>query len=112
VESVEQELVLYRDLHGKEYFGEWLGELPKKEIAVVLDRLKRVKLGNFGDWKPIKGTPGLFELRFHLKQGLRVFYGRDGNKTVVILNGSEKGDQENAIHLAERLWNEYQERKQ
>ena len=111
MESVHQEVIIYRDASGHEHFTEWLHTLTKQENAIVLDRLKRVKLGNFGDHKPIKGASGLFELRFHLKQGFRVFYGREGNDIVVVLSGSDKGDQARAIDLAIRLWNEYQKHK-
>ncbi len=70
---------------------------------MVLDRLTRVKSGNFADIKPIGGEKGLFELRFHFQQGIRAFYGRDGNKIVVHLNGSVKRDQEHAIRQATKL---------
>jgi putative addiction module killer protein len=111
MEPIEQEVIFYRDERGRENFVDWLRELTAKERTVVLDRLSRVKQGNFGDIKPIGGEKGLFELRFHFGQGIRAFYGRDGNKIVVLLNGSDKGDQEKTLKQAIKLWNEYQARK-
>ncbi len=113
MEAFEQEVIFYRDLRGHDHFVEWLRELTEKERSAILDRLSRVRKGNFGDIKPIKGkgAGGLFELRFRLLQGFRAFYGRDGNKIVVLLNGSDKGDQETAIKLAIKLWNEYKNTK-
>jgi putative addiction module killer protein len=111
MEPLEQEVIFYRDERGHENFVEWLAELTKKERSIVLDRLTRVRLGNFGDTKPIKGEKGLFELRFRFGQGVRAFYGRDGNKIVLLLNGSDKLDQDRAIKKAIKLWNEYKSRK-
>ena len=111
MEPIEQEVIFYRDERGREHFVDWLHELTEKERSMVLDRLTRVRNGNFGDIKPIGGEKGLFELRFHFRQGIRAFYGRDGNKIVVLLNGSDKRDQDNAIRQAITLWNEYKNRK-
>ncbi len=85
--------------------------LTKPQRTAVLDRLSRVRQGNFGDIKPIQGVKGLFELRFHIQQGFRAYYGRDGNTIVVLLTGADKGDQDKAIKQAEILWNEYLTRK-
>lgn len=111
MEPIEQEVIFYRDERGRENFVDWLHELSAKERAIILDRLSRVRQGNFGDIKPISGEKGLFELRFHFRQGMRAFYGRDGNKIVVLLNGSDKSDQEKAITQAIKLWNEYRNKK-
>src|SRR5579871_5338203 len=111
MEPIEQKVIFYRDERGREHFLDWLHELTQKERAIVLDRLTRIRNGNFGDMKPIEGEKGLFELRFHFQQGIRAFYGRDGNKIVVLLNGSDKRDQDKAIRQAIKLWNEYKIRK-
>jgi putative addiction module killer protein len=111
VEASEQKVIFYIDRAGRNHTGEWLNKIPAKERISILDRIRRVRLGNFGDFKPIGGAKQLFELRFHQGQGFRLYYGRDGNQIVVLLNGDDKGNQYSAINKAKQLWNEYLSRK-
>ena len=39
----------------------------------IVQRIDRASLGNFGDFKSIKGAKGIFEMREHYGAGYRVF---------------------------------------
>lgn len=62
-ELIKKELVIYVTQDGKQPFVEWLESLKDKTIRFrIKERLDRVALGNFGDYKSLKD--GLTELRF------------------------------------------------
>ncbi|MDR4503732.1 MAG: type II toxin-antitoxin system RelE/ParE family toxin [Candidatus Scalindua sp.] len=61
--------------------------------AKILARIRRASFGNFGDWKKIKGTKGIFEMREHYRQGYRILYTVVKKKLVLLLAGSTKKDQ-------------------
>lgn len=65
---MEYELKIYSTENDKEPFKEWLKGLSDyTSQALVFQRLQRIRLGNFGDCKPI--DDGLWELRIHSKSG-------------------------------------------
>ena len=97
---------------GKVPFAEWLLRLKDKTWqAKLLGRIRRASFGNFGDWKEIKGTKGLYEMREHYGPGYRIFYTIVGNKLIVLLAGSSKKDQKKAISEAKKYLADYRERK-
>jgi putative addiction module killer protein len=100
-----RKLVFYRALNGHSYFREWLDRLDIAVRSIIERRLDRIMLGNFGDSKPV--GDGVQELRFHFGQGWRVYYGIDGSEIILLLTGSDKRGQDNAIVLAKTLWKEY-----
>jgi len=67
-------------------------------------RLRRIDLQeNFGDFKKIESEIGnLFELRFHLNAGYRIYYTRKGNTICLLLNGGNKSSQKKDIKAAEK----------
>jgi putative addiction module killer protein len=105
------ELQEYVDPAGATPFGSWLLELKDKRAqARIRARLTRASMGNFGDWKPISGTPGLREMREHHGPGYRVFYSVVGHTIVLLLAGSAKKDQKRVIEKARQRLAEYQHR--
>lgn len=65
--------VTYTTSTGKEPFTDWLNSLDTRERAIILTRLARVRLGNFGDCKSIKDGDGILELRIDFGPGYRVY---------------------------------------
>jgi len=57
----------------------------------VLVQVDRLRLGLAGDWKSL--GEGVFELRVHEGRGYRVYFGRDGKATVILLCGGDKSTQ-------------------
>jgi len=70
--------------------------------------LNRVRLGNFGDCKPV--GKGVSELRVDYGPGYRVYYGRSGASIVILLCGGSKKSQAKDIQLAQAYWADFQRR--
>ncbi len=61
----------YETVDGKVPFGEWLLNLKDKMArAKIRARIRRASFGNFGDWKDIKGTQRIFEMRENYGQAI------------------------------------------
>lgn len=54
----------------------------------------------------------MLERRIHFGPGYRVYFGRDGDTTIVLLGGGTKQRQQRDIENARGLWQEYRRRKQ
>lgn len=103
------QVVNYTTTSGKEPFTEWLHDLDRYTRAVVRAKLARIRLGNFGDCKPIKGGDGIWELRIFYGPGYRIYFGKIGKGFVVLLWGGNKGNQNRDIAKAKRYWLSYKE---
>jgi len=91
---------------GRVPFEEWFDGLKDKMFQKAIDaRLARIEDGNFGDHKP--AGEGVFELRIPKGPGLRVYYGLDGLKVVVLIGGGDKSTQKSDIFKAQHLFKEY-----
>ena len=87
-------------------FSEWMASLrDRRAAAVIRARLNRVRLGNFGDSKPVGG--GVEELRIDFGPGYRIYFGRHGSVIVVILCGGSKKSQSKDIITAPKYWKEF-----
>ena len=87
-------------------FNKWLDAL-KDTVgrARILDRIDRVRDGNFSDTKPVGS--GVFELRFSFSPGYRVYYIRQGDTVVILLCGGDKSSQDKDIKRAKCIAQEY-----
>ena len=103
------EVVRYIGSDGSDDFGTWLEQQNAELRARILTRIDRVELGNFGDHKGVGG--GVFELRFHHGPGYRVYYGRDGDRLVILLAGGTKKRQARDINRAIANWRAWKEEK-
>ncbi|GAB4113787.1 MAG: type II toxin-antitoxin system RelE/ParE family toxin [Wenzhouxiangellaceae bacterium] len=87
-------------------FADWLDGLrDARAKARILIRLRRLSLGNFGDWKSIGS--GVSELRVDYGPGYRIYLTRQENSVVILLAGGTKKSQsrdiKRAISLAQEL---------
>ena len=94
--------------NGKVPFEEWLRKIKdKRAVARILQRIDRVRLGNFGDCRSV--GDGVYELRIHFGPGFRVYFGIVDAQLVILLCGGDKSSQSKDIALAQEFWKEYQE---
>jgi putative addiction module killer protein len=66
-------------------------------------------LGNFSNVKGVGG--GVFECRIDFGPGYRIYFGKDGERIVILLCGGTKNRQQNDIVLAGECWQDYKLRK-
>jgi putative addiction module killer protein len=103
-------IYIFEDNRGKEPFTDWLKSLPIPTRLRVQKRIYRLEQGNLGDFKRV-GT-GVFELRLFFEGGLRVYFGREGGKIIVLLCGGDKSSQQRDIEKAVEYWRQYNERQE
>lgn len=108
--AVERELRLYVAENGKIPYSLWLHSLKDiRARAVIRVRLNRIRLGNFGDCKPV--GDGVKELRIDHGPGYRVYFGLVDQRIVLLLCGGDKSSQERDIEKARAYWADYRRRK-
>ena len=104
--SKENQLKIYVTKNGKKPFVNWLESLKNKvDRYRIKERLDRVVLGNLGDHKPV--GEGIYELRLQFSSGYRVYFGRDGDKVILLLSGGDKSTQRKDIKKASDYWQDY-----
>ena len=95
---------------GLEPFSEWREKLPLKEKVAVTRYILRAAGG--GGKKNIKALgDGIFEIKVHIGPGLRIYYGEDGKRIILLLMGGDKGSQKRDIEKAKDYWRSYVSRK-
>jgi putative addiction module killer protein len=99
----------YITAHGKVPYRDWLLDLDGATKARIDIAVLRMQSGNLASTKSV-GT-GVSELRFDFGPGYRVYFGREGERLVLLLGGGTKKRQQADIVAAQRLWAEYKSRK-
>jgi putative addiction module killer protein len=106
MDPIPREVRLCQGGKGECPFDAWLSRLrDAKGRAIIRERIARLTLGNFGDAKPV--GDGVFELRVAFGPGLRIYYGLDGERIVVLLCGGDKRSQKADIKAAKACWEQY-----
>ena len=101
----EVEVRIYASPDGAEPYIGWERKLRDRAArARIRTRIGRLRLGNFGDSKRVGEV---FELRIHVGPGYRVYFGREGDTTVILLCGGDKRSQARDIERAEAYWRDY-----
>ena len=97
-------IVIYSTKTGKEPYSDWQDRLDKTTRAIVRNRLERIRLGNFGKAKVIKGSKDIWEIVLDFGPGYRIYYGKKGSTIILLLVGGEKKSQERDIEKAKQYW--------
>ena len=90
-------------------FQAWFDALPAGAADRVDTAVERMRRGNLGDHKSVGG--GVIERRIHHGPGYRLYFGRDGERLIVLIAGGAKRGQTRDIRTAQRLWKAYKKRK-
>lgn len=104
------EVVQYETEEGSCPFAAWFEGLDARAALKVRTALARIEAGNFGDVKPV--GEGVSERRIDFGPGYRVYFGRDGDRLVILLTGGTKMRQQRDIDQAKAYWSDYKRRKQ
>lgn len=82
-----------------ETYARWLSGLTDRQArARILERVRRLSLGNPGDVKPV--GEGVSELRIDYGPGYRVYFAQRGKVLVILLAGGDKRTQAKDIKKA------------
>lgn len=71
--------------------------------------LTRLAGGNFSSVKGVGS--GVFECKIDFGPGYRVYFGKDGERLVILLGGGTKKRQQRDINAAQVNWQDYKRRK-
>jgi putative addiction module killer protein len=99
----------YIDAAGRSPFTKWLRALNVQATAKVTTALERVADGNLSNVKTVGG--GVLEYKVDFGPGYRIYFGRDGERLVILLAGGAKKRQQEDIRLAKANWEDYRSRK-
>ena len=99
----------YLDPAGRSPYSNWFGDLNAPAAAKVAAALYRLAEGNFSNVKGVGG--GVFERKIDFGPGYRIYFGKDGDAVVILLGGSSKQRQPEAIAAAKQRWIDYRRRK-
>jgi len=105
----EFEVRHYLTPSGRDVFGDWITALHgRRAVSAVLLRIGRIRRGLFGDCKSV--GDGVQELRIDIGPGYRVYFGRVGDRLIILLCGGDKRGQRGDIEKAKQYWANYSQR--
>jgi putative addiction module killer protein len=106
---VPVQVLEYLDVRGRSPYAAWFNDLNANAAAKVAVALYRLQAGNFSNVEGI--GEGVFERKIDFGPGYRLYFGKDGETVVVLLGGSGKQRQREAIADAKERWADYKRRK-
>jgi putative addiction module killer protein len=99
----------YNDRAGRSPYAAWFDRLNAQAAAKVTTALTRLANGNFSNVKGVGS--GVLECRIDFGPGYRVYFGKDGERLVILLGGGTKKRQQHDIEIALANWQDYKRRK-
>jgi putative addiction module killer protein len=103
------ELLGYIDERGTKRFAKWFASLDAIAAAKVAIALSRLEQGNLSNAKGVGG--GVLECKIDFGPGYRIYFGKDGERLVILLGGGTKKRQERDIAAAQECWIDYKRRR-
>jgi putative addiction module killer protein len=95
----------YRTASDKSPFRDWLHRQDSGVRNRINARIRRIEEnGNYGDCEPV--GDGVFELKYDVGHGYRVYFGIDGSE-IILLIGGDKDTQVRDIRMAKEFWEDY-----
>ena len=107
--TVKLRVLDYQRKDGKRPFYNWLAGLDLNARAKVQIAVARIRKGGFSNVKSV--GRGVYEYRINFGPGYRIYFGRDGEKVVILLGGGTKKRQTRDVETSKELWKEYKARK-
>jgi putative addiction module killer protein len=100
----------YLDPSGLSPYADWFDDLNAEAAARVAKGITRIGQGNFSNVKGVGA--GVFEYTLDFGPGYRIYFGKDGDRVVILLGGGTKKRQQQDINDAIARWRDYKKRKQ
>ncbi len=99
----------YLAADGSSPYRKWFNSLNAQAAAKVAIASTRIEQGNLSNAKSVGA--GLHEYCIDFGPGYRIYFGRDGDRLVILLGGGTKKRQQEDIRRAQALWVDYKRRK-
>lgn len=105
------EFEIYQTPEGNEPFLDWLSNIKDRvTTSRIRSRLRRIEeTGNLGDHRSIGS--GVYEFRLQFGAGYRIYFGKIGSDTILLLRGGDKGSQRRDLLKAMEDWREHHSRE-
>jgi putative addiction module killer protein len=99
------QILEYLDAAGRSPYRDWFEGLDAQAAAIPLTR---IELGNLSNVKGVGA--GVQEFRIDFGPRYRVYFGREGDRLVILLAGGTKSRQQKDIVTAQKRWADYKKR--
>jgi putative addiction module killer protein len=99
----------YLDPKGRSPYAAWFNRLNPQAAARVATALTRLAAGNLSNVKGVGS--GMFEYKIDFGPGYRIYFGKAGERLVILLGGGAKKRQHHDIAGALSNWQDYKRRK-
>lgn len=99
----------YLTTGGTSPYANWFNRLNATAAAKVTIAVTRMAQGNLGNAKSVGS--GVQEYRIEFGPGYRIYFGRNGDRLVILLGGGTKKRQQDDIRDAQAYWLDYRRRK-
>lgn len=99
----------YLDAKGNSPYAKWFNRLNVPAVVKVATAIHRMEQGNFSNVKGVGA--GVYECRVDFGPGYRIYFGKDGDRLVILLAGGTKKRQDTGITTAKSHWRDYKRRK-
>jgi len=88
----------YLDRGGRSPYAAWFDRLNREAAAKVAAALVRIQQDNFSNAKGVGA--GVYEYRIDFGPGYRIYFGKDGDRLVILVGGGTKKRQQEDINTA------------
>ena len=99
----------YLDASGRNEYKTWFNGLDVAAATKVTVALERIAAGNTSSIKSV--GEGVSEYKIDFGPGYRIYFGKDGERLVILLGGGTKKRQSQDIENAKAAWREYKQLK-
>lgn len=99
----------YLDVNGRNEYRTWFDGLDVAAATKVTVALERIAAGNTSSMKSV--GEGVSEYKIDFGPGYRIYFGKDGDRFVILLGGGTKKRQNQDIENAKAAWSEYKQVK-
>ena len=108
---MEYRVEIYQTERGRRPFVDWMNKLrDSRGKKLINQRIQRISDGDMGDYQRIQGGGGVLEFRVHSGPGYRIYFGRVGERIILLLCGGMKRSQRGDSQRAKRYLADYKER--
>jgi putative addiction module killer protein len=99
----------YLAADGRSPYAAWFERLNREAAVKVAAALARMQQGNLSNAKGVGA--GVYQYRIDFGPGYRIYFGKDGDRMVILVGGGTKKRQELDIQMALARWRDYKQRK-